>query len=166
MWLRHLAVNAHAGTDDKLQRLQELGADVAINYKTEDFVQRCKEESGGTGVDVILDNMGGSYLGKNVDVLATDGRLFILGLQGGVSGQLDIRAMLTKRLAVMSGGLRSQSKEKKAMFVRDTVQHVWPLIEAGKIRSVVECQVALSEAARAHELLDHKDHFGVIVLTV
>ncbi|KAK1325399.1 putative mannitol dehydrogenase [Acorus calamus] len=119
-----------AGSDEKLAACKDLGADVCINYKSEDFVARVKEETGGKGVDVILDTVGGSYFQRNLDSLNFDGRLFIIGFQGGTKAELNIACLLAKRLTVQAAGLRNRSTENKAEIVREVEKHVWPAIEA------------------------------------
>nr|GEY98940.1 quinone oxidoreductase PIG3 [Tanacetum cinerariifolium] len=121
-----------AGSEEKLNACKELGADVGINYKTEDFVARVKEETGGKGVDVILDNIGGSYFQKNLESLAIDGRLFIIGFMGGVKTEANISLLLAKRLTVQGAGLRTRSLEKKAEIVSEVEKNVWPVIAQGK----------------------------------
>ncbi|KAI3765103.1 hypothetical protein L2E82_15129 [Cichorium intybus] len=126
-----------AGSEEKLKACKELGADVCINYKTEDFVARVKEETGGKGVDVILDNIGGAYFQKNLESLGMDGRLFIIGFMGGVKAEANISFLLAKRLTVQSAGLRTRSLEKKAEIVSEVEKNVWPAIAKGKVKAVV-----------------------------
>lgn len=154
-----------AGSDKKVEECKKLGADVGINYKTEDFVTRVKDETGGNGVDVILDIMGASYLKQNLSALAVGGRLFVLGLMGGRTGELDLGTMLMKRLTVHSAALRSRPLEQKAEIVRETQRNLWPLIEAGKIRPLVDSTVPLAQAAEAHAHMEASFHIGKIVLT-
>ncbi len=154
-----------AGSQRKLDFCRGLGADVGINYKDEDFVERVKAESGGAGVDVILDNMGAAYLGRNVAALATDGRLIVLGMQGGAQGELDLRALLGKRATVHGAGLRSRSPQQKAAIVAEAQNAIWPMIEAGSVRPVIDTVLPLEDAARAHQLMDDSGHIGKILLT-
>ncbi|XP_078437488.1 oxidoreductase, zinc-binding dehydrogenase family protein [Wolffia australiana] len=153
-----------AGTPEKLAACAELGADVCINYKTEDFAARVKEETGGKGVDVILDSIGGSYLRKNLESLAMDGRLFVIGFQGGAIAEVDLRTVFAKRLTIQAAGLRSRSAEEKARIVAEVEKNVWPAIEAGKVRPVVHCSFPLAEAAAAHRLMESSAHVGKILL--
>ncbi|XP_076883902.1 uncharacterized protein LOC143532866 [Bidens hawaiensis] len=153
-----------AGSEEKLKACKELGADVAINYKTEDFVARVKEETGGKGVDVILDNVGGPYFQKNLESLGMDGRLFIIGFMGGVKTEANLSLMLGKRLTVQAAGLRTRSIEKKAEIVSDVEKNVWPAIAQGKVKPVVYKYFPLSEAGEAHKLMETSTHVGKILL--
>ncbi|RNL83323.1 NAD(P)H-quinone oxidoreductase [Halostreptopolyspora alba] len=154
-----------AGSEEKLARCRELGADVAINYRAEDFVTRVKEETGGSGVDVILDIMGGSYLEGNVRSLATGGRLVIIGLMGGRSAELDLGRMLVKRLSVQATTLRARPVEEKSRIVSEVSEHVWPLVEQGTIRPIVDRTMELPNAAEAHRIMEASSHVGKILLT-
>lgn len=153
-----------AGSEEKLAACKQYGADVCINYKTEDFVARIKEETEGKGVDVILDNVGGPYFQKNLNSLNVDGRLFIIGFMGGVDAQVNLACLLTKRLTVQAAGLRTRSLENKAEIVREVEKHVWPAIEAGEVKPVVYKTLPLSDAAKAHELMESSAHIGKILL--
>ncbi len=155
-------VFATAGTPEKQQLCESLGADRAINYRDEDFVEVLGEAG---GADVILDNMGAKYLGRNVSALATEGRLVVIGMQGGSKGELDLGALLRKRGAVIATSLRARPTEEKSAICASVVEHVWPLIGEGAVRSVVHEQVPLEEVARAHELMESGEHSGKILLT-
>ena len=155
-------VFATAGTPEKQQLCESLGADRAINYRDEDFVEVLGEAG---GADVILDNMGAKYLGRNVSALATEGRLVVIGMQGGSKGELDLGALLRKRGAVIATSLRARPTEEKSAICASVVEHVWPLIGDGAVRSVVHDQVPLEEVARAHELMESGEHSGKILLT-
>ncbi|MDA8370138.1 MAG: NAD(P)H-quinone oxidoreductase [Nocardiopsaceae bacterium] len=155
-----------AGSDDKLARCRELGADVGINYREEDFAARVKNETGGAGADVILDIMGGSYLERNVRSLAVNGRLAIIGLMGGRRAELDLGRMLVKRLSVHATTLRSRPTEEKARIVSGVREHVWPLVEEGTIRPIVDQTIAMPRAAEAHRVMESSTHVGKIVLTL
>ncbi|PRQ53090.1 putative 2-haloacrylate reductase [Rosa chinensis] len=133
-----------AGSEEKLAACKDLGADVCINYKTEDFVARVKEETGGKGVDVILDSLGQAYFQRNLDSLNFDGRLFLIG--------------------TMAAGLRVRSPENKAVIIREVEDHVWPAIVAGKVKPVIYKHFPLSESAEAHQLLESSQHIGKILL--
>jgi putative PIG3 family NAD(P)H quinone oxidoreductase len=159
-------VFATAGSAHKLDACRELGADVVINYKDEDFVERVRAETSGAGVDVILDNMGASYLPRNVKALAMDGRLVVLGLQGGRKGELDLALLLSKRATVHAAGLRARSAESKASIVAETVEHVWPLVESGAVRPVIDRVFGLDEVVQAHELVESSSHIGKVLLEV
>ncbi|HLZ36587.1 MAG TPA: NAD(P)H-quinone oxidoreductase, partial [Mycobacteriales bacterium] len=143
-----------AGTPEKLARCRELGAAVAVNYREEDFVARVREETGGRGVDVILDNMGASYLARNVAALAPDGRTVTIGLQGGRRAELDLGLLLAKRGAVHATSLRGRPTAQKAAIVRAVREHVWPLVERGEVHPVVDRVLPLREAAEAHRLVE------------
>jgi NADPH:quinone reductase-like Zn-dependent oxidoreductase len=149
-----------AGTPEKLERCRELGADVAINYRTEDFVEAARP------VDVILDNMGAKYLPRNVDALGTGGRLVIIGLQGGGVGELDLGKLLTKRASVSATSLRARPLNEKAEIVAAVREHVWPLLEAGTVRPTVDRTLPMADAATAHRVMEESTHVGKIVLTV
>ncbi|XP_020220291.1 quinone oxidoreductase PIG3 [Cajanus cajan] len=153
-----------AGSEEKLAFCKSIGADVCINYKTQDFVERVKEETGGQGVDVILDCMGASYYQRNLDSLNFDGRLFIIGFQGGVTTQVDLRPLLAKRLTVQGAALRSRSVENKAVIVSEVEKNVWPAIAEGKVKPVIYKSFPLSEAAEAHRLMESSQHIGKILL--
>jgi putative PIG3 family NAD(P)H quinone oxidoreductase len=159
-------VFATAGTQRKLAVCHDLGADVAINYREEVFDRRILEETGKAGVDVILDNMGASYLGRNMHALATNGRLIVLGLQGGRSGELDLGALLTKRATIHAAGLRARPAAEKAMIVAETVLAVWPLIESGAVRPVIDRTLTLDDVVEAHQLVESSEHIGKVLLRV
>jgi putative PIG3 family NAD(P)H quinone oxidoreductase len=154
-----------AGTPEKLDLCRELGADLAVNYREQDFVEEVKAATDGRGADVILDNMGAKYLDRNVSALATEGRLVIIGMQGGMKGELNIGKLLAKRGAVIATSLRSRPVEEKAAICSAVVEHVWPLVADGAVRTIVHTTVPLAEAARAHELMESGDHVGKIILT-
>jgi putative PIG3 family NAD(P)H quinone oxidoreductase len=154
-----------AGSAEKLETCAALGADVCINYRDTDFVDAVKEATDGHGADVILDNMGASYLGRNVATLATQGRLVIIGLQGGTKGELDISALLRKRGAVIATALRSRPVGEKTAICRSVVEHVWPLFAEGRLRPIVHTSLPLEDAASAHALMEAGDNVGKILLT-
>jgi putative PIG3 family NAD(P)H quinone oxidoreductase len=143
---------------EKHDRLRELGADRTIDYRTEDF--------SGVPVDVILDIMGAAYLEKNLAALKPDGRLAVIGLQGGRRAELDLGALLSKRLTVAATALRSRPLDQKAKIIARVRQEVWPMIEEGLIRPVIDSRMPVQEAAKAHERVASNAHFGKIVLTV
>ncbi len=155
-----------AGSPDKLARCRELGADVLIDYRQQDFVAEIRKATTGRGADVILDIMGASYLARNVDALAVQGRLVIIGLQGGVTAEINLRTLLGKRAAVHATALRPQSRAEKAAIVASVRAHVWPLIEQGKIVPVVHARLPLAAAAEAHRILEGSTHVGKVLLTV
>jgi NADPH:quinone reductase-like Zn-dependent oxidoreductase len=155
-----------AGSAEKLARCRELGAEITVDYHSEDFVARIREATDGHGADVILDNMGGSYLERNVELLATGGRLVTIGLQGGRSGRLDLGALLGKRGSVHATSLRGRSPADKASIVAAVREHVWPLIESGTLRPVVDRVLPMRDAGQAHRLLESSGHIGKILLAV
>ncbi|MBC6457131.1 NAD(P)H-quinone oxidoreductase [Actinomadura sp. HBU206391] len=146
------------GSEEKAARCRELGADVAINYREEDFVEIAKP------VDVILDNMGAKYLPRNVKALAVGGRLVVIGLQGGARGELDLGALLRKRAAVHATGLRARPLDEKASIVASVRENVWPLIESGDVRPIIDRRLPMSEAAQAHRVMEGSGHVGKILL--
>ena len=155
-----------AGTAEKLARCRELGAEVAINYRDEDFVEWARAATDGRGVDVILDNMGAKYLPRNVAALAAGGRLVVIGLQGGRKGELDLGALLTKRASVTATSLRARPAAEKARIVAEVVANVWPGVADGSVRPVVDRVLRLSEAAAAHRLVEDGGHIGKVLLAV
>ncbi|WP_328421773.1 NAD(P)H-quinone oxidoreductase [Micromonospora sp. NBC_00389] len=150
----------------KHPQLVELGAAHTIDYRDQDFVKEVRQLTDGHGADVILDIMGASYLGRNVAALATGGRLVVIGLQGGRKAELDLGALLTKRASVAATSLRTRPLAEKAEIVRGVRDEVWPLIEAGKIRPVVDRRLPMTDAADAHRLVESSDHFGKVLLTI
>lgn len=163
---RGAIVFATAGTRRKTQFCTDLGAGAAINYRDEDFEDRVRKETDGRGVDVVLDNMGASYLPRNIAALATGGRLIVLGLQGGTKGELNLGSLLSKRAYVHAAGLRGRPAAGKADIVAETQANVWPMIEAGTVRPIVDRVLTLDDAAEAHRLVDSSEHIGKVVLRV
>uniref|UniRef100_A0A0E0CST4 Enoyl reductase (ER) domain-containing protein n=1 Tax=Oryza meridionalis TaxID=40149 RepID=A0A0E0CST4_9ORYZ len=163
---KHLGIKVFvtAGSEEKLAACKGLGADVCINYKTEDFVARVKEETNGKGVDVILDNIGGLYLQRNLNSLAVDGRLFIIGFQGGAVTEVNLQPMLARRLTIQAAGLRNRSLDNKALIVSEVEKNVWPAVVQGKVKPVIYKTFPLSEAAEAHKLMEESSHIGKILL--
>ena len=152
------------GSPEKAARAEELGAERAVRYRDEDFVEVVRDVAG--GADVVLDNMGAAYLPRNVQVLKTGGRLVVIGLQGGLKGELDLGALLTKRASVLATSLRARPLEEKAAVVAGVRRDVWPAVEAGQVRPVVDRVLPLAEAAQAHEVLEASEHVGKVVLQV
>jgi len=159
-------VFATAGTAEKLAACRELGAELAINYREQDFAEVIAAETAGAGMDVILDTVGGKYLPANQAALATGGRLVVIGLLGGATGKLNLAGLMAKRATVYAAGLRSRPVDQKAAIVAGTVAHVWPLIEAGRVRPVVDRVLPLAEAAEAHRVVAAGEHIGKVVLAV
>jgi putative PIG3 family NAD(P)H quinone oxidoreductase len=153
-----------AGSAAKLERCLELGADLAINYTAEDFVAAVREFTGGAGANVILDIMGAAYLPRNIAALAVGGRLVVIGLQGGASGELDLGTMLRHRLTVHAASLRARPVAEKATVVEAVRDQVWPLIASGQVRPVIEAVFPLADAAEAHRAMEAGGHIGKILL--
>ncbi|MBM7517912.1 NAD(P)H-quinone oxidoreductase [Nocardioides nitrophenolicus] len=154
-----------AGSPEKLARCRELGAEVAIDYRTEDFVEVVRAATGGAGADVVLDNMGAKYLARNVDVLADEGRLVVIGMQGGTKAELDLGRLLSKRGAVIATALRSRPVEGKARICASVVEHVWPLVADGTILPVVSAVLPLDDVAEAHRMIESGAAVGKVLLT-
>jgi putative PIG3 family NAD(P)H quinone oxidoreductase len=155
-----------AGTKEKLDRCARLGADILINYKEQDFVAELKAATDGAGADVILDNMGAKYLDRNVRALAVNGRLAIIGLQGGTKGELNIGALLGKRAAISATTLRARPLSEKTAIVAAVREHVWPLLDGGHVRPVVDRELPMSDAAAAHRVVEESGHVGKVLLVV
>ncbi|MFD6152203.1 NAD(P)H-quinone oxidoreductase [Streptomyces sp. NPDC060243] len=154
-----------AGTAAKLESCRELGADILINYREQDFVAELGKATEGHGADVILDNMGAKYLDRNIQALATSGRLAIIGMQGGVKGELNLSALMNKRAAVTATSLRARPAAEKAAVVAAVREHVWPLLSSGAVKPVVDRRIPMSEAATGHRVLDESTHIGKVLLT-
>ncbi|MEU8783332.1 NAD(P)H-quinone oxidoreductase [Streptomyces sp. NPDC048637] len=155
-----------AGGPEKLARCAELGADILIDYREQDFVQEIRKATDGTGADVILDIIGAKYLQRNVKALAVSGRLAIIGLQGGVKAELNLAALMAKRAAITGAGLRARPLNEKAAIVAAVREHVWPLIANGQVRPIVDRTLPMADAAEAHRVVDASAHVGKVVLTV
>ena len=158
----HVAVTA--GSAEKLEACRALGAEVLVNYREPDFVEAVRDATGGAGADVILDNMGAKYLARNVEALAVNGRLVVIGLQGGTRAEIDLNALLRKRAAVIATSLRARPVEEKAAIVAAVREHVWPLVQSGRVRPVVHSRHPLADAAAAHRELEESRHIGKILL--
>ena len=157
-------VIATAGSPEKLALCRELGADVAIHYREQDFVEVVAEVTEGHGADVILDNMGASYLTRNLDTLAIEGRLIVLGFQGGSKAEMDLRTIFHKRAAVFSASLRARPVGEKTTICAAVAEHVWPLVADETVRAIVGRTLPLAEAAEAHRLMESGESTGKIVL--
>jgi putative PIG3 family NAD(P)H quinone oxidoreductase len=155
-----------AGSPAKLARCRELGADVAISYRDEDFVARVREETAGRGVDVILDNMGAKYLARNVEALAANGRLVVIGLQGGRKAELDLGVLLAKRALVAATSLRARPAAEKAQIVAEVVANVWPGLADGSVVPVIDRVLPMQQAADGHRLVESGGHIGKVLLTL
>ena len=153
------------GSADKAARAEELGAERAIRYRDEDFVEVVRSVTRGHGADVVLDNMGAAYLPRNVEVLATGGRLVVIGMQGGTKGELDLAALLTKRATVHATSLRGRPGAEKSAIVEAVLAGVWPALEAGEIVPVIDHVLPLAQVSDAHRALEASGHVGKILLT-
>ena len=153
-----------AGSSAKLEACRALGAEVLVNYREQDFVEEVRAATGGAGADVVLDNMGAKYLARNIDALAVNGRLVVIGLQGGARAEIDLNALLRKRAAVIATSLRARPLAEKAGIVAAVREHVWPLVEAGRVRPVVHSRHPLADAAAAHREMEESGHIGKILL--
>jgi putative PIG3 family NAD(P)H quinone oxidoreductase len=157
-------VVATAGSPEKVARCLELGADAAIDYRSEDFVARLHEITAGHGADVILDSIGAAYLDRNLDALAINGRLVVIGSQGGRKAELDLRKLMSKRAAVLATVLRFRPVVEKAAIVAAVREHVWPLLADGQLRVVSDRRFPLADAAEAHRLVESSGHMGKVLL--
>ncbi|MGH8825152.1 MAG: NAD(P)H-quinone oxidoreductase [Jiangellaceae bacterium] len=155
-----------AGTREKLDLCRSLGASVLVNYNDKDFVAAVRQATDGHGADVVLDTMGASYLARNLSVLATSGRLVVIGLQGGQRASLDLSELMAKRAALIATTLRARPTEEKATIVAAVREHVWPLLESGEIRPVVDRTVPMAAATEAHRIVEAGEHMGKVLLTV
>jgi putative PIG3 family NAD(P)H quinone oxidoreductase len=154
-----------AGSAEKLERCRELGAEILVNYREQDFVEEVRAATDGRGADVVLDNMGAKYLGRNLEVLATNGRLAVIGMQGGTKAELDLGLLMRKRGAVLSTSLRARPAEEKAAIVASTREHVWPLVADGEVRPVVDRVLPMAQVAEAHRVVEAGEHVGKVLLT-
>lgn len=168
MLLREAGMRAliTAGSDEKCRRCRDLGAEVAINYRTGDFSAAVREATAGRGVDVVLDSIGGKYLASNLDALALDGRLVIIGLIGGAKGDINLAALLLRRLRVIGSTLRARSAAEKAEIVSRFLQRFGAALNAGRIRPVIDRVLPLAQAAEAHRIVQSSVHFGKVVLAL
>ena len=155
-----------AGSDEKCRFCEQLGAKRAINYKSEDFTAVVHAETGGKGVNVILDMIGGSYVPRNLQALATEGRLVMIATQGGVKGEIDVLRIMQQRLVVTGSTLRSRSSAFKREIAEKLAQRVWPLLAQGSIKPIVDKVFPLAQASQAHAYMESGAHKGKIVLSV
>ena len=158
-------VFATAGSAGKCRACEALGAERAVDYRREDFVAAVKAATGGRGVDVVLDIVAGDYTPRNLDVLAADGRLAVIAVMGGRAGEVDFAQVLGKRLTITGSTLRPRPVETKAAFAEALRERVWPLLERGRVKPVIDRTFPLAEAAAAHALMESSAHIGKIVLT-
>ena len=157
---------ATAGNDEKCAACERLGAERAVNYKTDDFVAAFLSSTGAGGVDVILDMVGAPYFNRNIDLLAQEGRLLQIAVLHGAKAEIDLVRLLRQRLTITGSTLRSRTVEEKGAIASAVEKTVWPLVEAGKIRPIVYATFPLKQAAEAHRLMESGSHIGKIVLTV
>ena len=154
-----------AGSDEKCAACVVLGADHAINYKSADFAEEVKKLTHGKGVDVILDMVGGSYVAREIECIAEDGRLVIIAVQGGIKAEFNAGLVLRKRLTITGSTLRPRSLDFKAAIAKALKEKVWPLLANGAIKPVIHSTFAATDAAKAHALMESNQHIGKIVLT-
>lgn len=159
-------VFATASTDEKCREIEKLGAERGINYKTEDFVEVVKEVTGGSGVNLILDMVGGDYIQRNISALAVEGRLVYIAFLGGAKAEVNFAPVMLKRLTITGSTLRPQSIEAKAQIGKSLEEKVWPLLSSGTVAPVIDSTFPLTDAADAHKRIDDSSHIGKIVLTV
>jgi NADPH2:quinone reductase len=159
-------VFATAGTDEKARICERLGAVRGINYRTEDFVDIVRRETTGNGVDIILDMVGGSYLDRNLQAAAVEGRLVIIAMLGGSRAELKLSQVLTKRLTITGSTLRSRTLAEKSAVAAAVHTHVWPLLDQGRVGPVIHATFPLADAAAAHALMESSTHVGKIILTM
>ena len=157
-------VFATAGSPEKCAACERLGAERAIDYRSEDFVSVAKELTGGEGVDVVLDMVGGSYVQRNLATLRPEGRLAQIAFLEGSKCQIDLNSLMRKRLSIVGSTLRPQSVESKARIAASLEQNVWPLVESGLVRPVIDCRLPLEQAAAAHARMEDGQHIGKILL--
>ena len=159
-------VFATAGSPAKCAACERLGAERAINYREEDFVEVTKSATGGHGVDVILDMIGGEYVRREIAALAEEGRLVLISTMGGAKAEIDLRAVMGRRLSITGSTLRARSSEFKGGIARSLRANVWPLLESGSVKPVVHATFPLERASEAHRLMESSEHIGKIVLTL
>jgi NADPH2:quinone reductase len=155
-----------AGSDEKCRFCEQIGAAQAINYKTQDFVAEIAALTHRKGVNVILDMVGGNYVARNLQSLATEGRLAMIAAQGGSKGEIDVLRIMQQRLVVTGSTLRTRDSAFKGMIKAKLLEHVWPLIESGRIRSIVDQVFPMEHAAQAHAYMESSEHKGKIVLKI
>jgi NADPH2:quinone reductase len=159
-------VFATAGSDDKCQACLDLGADAAINYKNQDFVAEVKTLTDGAGVDVILDMVGGDYIQRNIDAAARDGRIVSIAFLNGSTAEVNFMHLMLKRLTMTGSTLRPRSIEEKAAIADALQEKVWPLLNEGRVKPLIDATFPLEDAAKAHELMEKSSHIGKIILTL
>jgi putative PIG3 family NAD(P)H quinone oxidoreductase len=161
---RGARVAVTAGSAEKLQACAELGADILINYREQDFVEAIRSATDGHGADVILDNMGAEYLARNIAALATNGRIAVIGLQGGIKAELDLGKLMATRGSVAATSLRARPTQDKARICAAVVESIWPLVTSGAITPTIDRIVAMSDAAEGHRVVTASEHVGKVLL--
>lgn len=164
--LAGLNIIVTCGTDQKCAAAKHIGADHAINYKTQDFVEEIKKITDGQGVEIVLDMVAGDYVARNLNCLKDDGRHVTIAVQGGMTAELNMAQIMMRRLILTGSTLRPQSNDRKALIADDLYKYVWPDVEAGKLKPVMDEIFPLADAAKAHAHMEAGDHIGKIVLTV
>jgi NADPH2:quinone reductase len=159
-------VFATAGSDDKARACERLGAVRGINYRTEDFVEVIRAQTEGKGVDVVLDMVAGSYVARNLDIAALEGRIVVISLLGGARAEINLGLILTKRLTLTGSTLRSRTVAQKSEVADAVRKNIWPLLSAGRVRPVIHATFPLADASEAHRLMETSSHIGKIVLTI
>ena len=155
-----------AGTDEKCAACIQLGADFAINYKTQDFVEEVKKITDGKGVNVVLDMVTGSYVQREIDCLADDGRIVIIAIQGGSKAEVNTGQILRRRLTVTGSTLRPRPVSFKRQIAKQLYERIWPILNSGALKPVIYKTFSLEQASEAHRLMETSEHVGKIVLTV
>ena len=161
-----LTVLTTCGTDEKCEAARRIGADLAINYRTQDFVEEVKRFTGGDGVEVVLDMVAGDYVPRNLKCLAEDGRYVVIAVLGGASATINIAQLMMRRVTLTGSTLRIRSDEFKALLAQEIGQTVWPLVGEGKLRPLIDRTFPLAQAASAHRTMEAGEHVGKIVLEV
>jgi putative PIG3 family NAD(P)H quinone oxidoreductase len=159
-------VFATAGSDAKCDAMRALGADQAFNYRTQDWVAEGKRVTGGRGVDVILDIVGGDYIARNLDLLAIDGRLLQIAFLKTAKAEIDFSILMRKRCTITGSTLRPRTPAEKGVIARDLLEYVWPLLENGTVKPVIHATFPLADAAAAHRMMEESSHVGKLVLVV
>ena len=155
-----------AGSEGKCEAARNLGADAAFNYRTEDWVAAARDATGGRGVDMVLDMVGGDYISRNIDLLVVDGRLVQIAFLKSPKAELDFSVMMRKRAWITGSTLRPRTPAEKGVIARELLQHVWPLLEQGTVAPVIYQVFPLADAAAAHRLMEAGTHIGKLVLHV
>ena len=161
-----LKILVTCGSDEKCARAEALGADGAINYREQDFAEAVKDFTGGRGVDIVIDMVGGDYFSRNLACLADDGRHVSIAVQRGAEADLNLFDIMRRRLTITGSTLRPRSAEFKSLVAQELLDSVWPHVEAGELKPVIDTSFPLAEAAEAHRLMQSSEHFGPIVLRV